>query len=128
MQINITGHHLDITESIRKSVNTKLGKMQQHFPNLSSLNVILTVEKNQQIAEVSTHFLGQDFTARASADDLYKAIAEMATKLTSLMQRKKEKVKSHAHQRPEQLEDTTDDGAEDDTEDEGFTESEETIV
>ncbi|MFT7130544.1 MAG: hypothetical protein ACI89U_002668, partial [Gammaproteobacteria bacterium] len=36
--------------------------------------------------------------------------------------------KSHAHQRPEQLEDTTDDGAEDDTEDEGFTESEETIV
>lgn len=119
MQINITGHHLDITESIRKSVDSKLGKMQQHFPDLSSLNVILTVEKNQQIAEVSTHFLGQDFTARASADDLYKAIAEMATKLTSLMQRKKEKVKSHSHPRPENLEDAT--------EDEGFIESEETI-
>jgi putative sigma-54 modulation protein len=117
MQINITGHHLDITESIRKSVNNKLGKLQQHFPNLSSLNVILTVEKNQQIAEVSTHFLGQDFTAKASADDLYKAIADMATKLTSVMQKKKEKVKSHSHQRPEQLEETT--------ADEGLTESEE---
>jgi len=106
MQINITGHHLDITESIREAVNNKLGKMQQHFPNISSLNVILTVEKKQQIAEVRTHFLGQDFTAKASADDLYKAIGDMASKLTGLMQRKKEKVKSHSHQRPDQLEDS----------------------
>ncbi len=120
MQINITGHHLDITESIREAVNNKLGKMQQHFPNISSLNVILTVEKKQQIAEVRTHFLGQDFTAKASADDLYKAIGDMASKLTGLMQRKKEKVKSHSHQRPDQLEDSA--------EGEDLSESEEAFI
>lgn len=104
MQINITGHHLDITDSIRKAVNSKLQKLQQHFPNITSLNVVLTVEKNQQIAEVSTHYLGQDFSAKAASDDLYHSIGEMSTKLSALIQRKKEKVKSHSHQKPQQIE------------------------
>jgi len=104
MQINITGHHMDITDSIREAVNNKLQKLQQHFPNITSLKVILTVEKHQQVAEVSTHFLGQDFSAKAASDDLYHAIGEMSTKLTALMQRKKEKVKSHPHQKPPQIE------------------------
>lgn len=103
MQINITGHHVDITDSIREAVKNKFNKLEKHFPNLTSLHVILTVEKHQQIAEVTTHFLGQDFAAKAASTDLYQAIGEMTAKLTSVMQRKKEKVKSHSHQKPDQL-------------------------
>lgn len=99
MQINITGHHVEITDGIREAINIKQEKLEQHFPDLSSLNIILTVEKHQQIAEVSTHFLGQDFSAKASNDDLYQSINEMTTKLTSLLQRHKEKVKSHSHEK-----------------------------
>lgn len=104
MQINITGHHVEITDGIREAVNNKLAKLQQHFPDLASLNVILTVEKHEQIAEVTCHFLGQDLTAKAAANDLYQAIAEMTNKLTAVMRRQKEKVKSHGHEKPRQAE------------------------
>lgn len=107
MQINITGHHLDITESIREAVNNKLEKLQQLFPDIAALNVILTVEKHSQIAEVTTHYLGIDATAKATADDLYQAIAEMTNKMTRLLRRHKEKVKSHSHEKPQQNEDLT---------------------
>lgn len=106
MQINITGHHVEITDAIRDAVNSKLKKLHQHFPDLTALTVVLTVEKHEQTAEVSTQFLGQPFNAKAKADDMYQSIAEMATKLNSLLQRQKEKVKSHAHTRPEQTEPT----------------------
>ncbi len=95
-----------ITDGIREAINIKQEKLEQHFPDLSSLNIVLTVEKHQQTAEVTTHFLGQDFSAKASNDDLYQSINEMATKLTSLLQRQKEKVKSHSHQRPRIQEET----------------------
>jgi putative sigma-54 modulation protein len=104
MQITITGHHVEITDGIREAVNNKLGKLQNSFPDLASMAVIVTVEKNQQNAEVSTHYLGQDITAKASAADLYQAIAEISSKLTRLMKRQKEKVKSHSHDKPQQAE------------------------
>ena len=116
MRMNITGHHLDITDSIRAAINNKFEKLQQHFPDITSSNIILTVEKNEQIAEVTTHFLGQDFSAKATAEDLYQAITEMSNKLHTLMQRKKDKVKSHSHTKQTQPTDDTLDNAEDEEE------------
>lgn len=110
MQITITGHHVEITDGIREAVNNKLGKLQKSFPDLASMAVIVTVEKNQQTAEVSTHFLGQDITAKASAVDLYQAIAEISNKLTRLMKRQKEKVKSHSHDKLPQTEEVLEEG------------------
>lgn len=104
MKISITGHHVEITDGIREAVNNKLQKLQKNFPDVASINVILTVEKNQQVAEASSHFLGQDISAKASSGDLYQAIAEMASKLTSLMKRQKEKVKAHPHEKLQQSE------------------------
>ena len=104
MKINITGHHVEVTDAIRNVVNSKFDKLNHHFPDVSALNVILTVEKHEQIAEVSTHFLGQDFSATAKHEDMYQSIADMTNKLTTLMQRQKEKVKSHSHQKPQSVE------------------------
>lgn len=108
MHITITGHHVDITESIRDAINSRLGKLHNHFPDIASLAVIVTVEKKQQTAEVSSHYLGQDLTAKASSEDLYQAISEMASKLSSLMKRQKEKIKSHPHDKLQLKEAVTD--------------------
>ena len=106
MQINITGHHVEITDAIREAVNAKMEKIQQQFPDVASIHFIATVEKHEQIAEASTHYLGQDVSAKARAGDLYQAINEMTSKLTSLMKRQKEKVKSHPHEKLLQVEET----------------------
>ena len=61
MQINITGHHVEVTEGLEQGVNKNLKKLTNHFPDIESINVILTVEKHEQVAEGIVHFLGQDF-------------------------------------------------------------------
>lgn len=100
MLINITGHHVEITDGIREAIHQKFEKLSKHFPDAQSIQVTVTVEKHEQIAEATTHFLGKDLTAKASNAELYKSIAEMTQKLTAVMQRQKDHVKGHPHEKP----------------------------
>ncbi|EGG99483.1 Ribosome hibernation protein YhbH [gamma proteobacterium IMCC2047] len=89
MQINVTGHHVELTDGLNEAVTQKCKKIAKHFPDMASVNVILTVDKNTQTAEATTHFLGQDIVAKANADDLYAAIADMGAKLEKSLQKRK---------------------------------------
>lgn len=104
MHINITGHHVEVTEGLKTAVNNSLNKLIKHYPDIENVNVILTVEKKEQVAEAKVHFLGQDLVATASAHDLYIAIGDLKMKLDTLLQRRKATVKSHPHIKPESSE------------------------
>ncbi len=54
MKIEISGHHVEITEAIKQSVENKFSKIGQHYPDIMSLKAIVTVERNEQKIEVST--------------------------------------------------------------------------
>ena len=95
MKIEITSHHISITESIESAVNAKIKKITNHFPDIESIHVHLKVEKHEQSAEAVVHYLGQDLVAKDSADELYQAIPKLAKKLESLLQHRKDTVKSH---------------------------------
>ena len=51
MQVNISGHHVDITPSLREYLNEKLTRIERHFENVTDINCILTVEKLEHRAE-----------------------------------------------------------------------------
>jgi len=53
MQINITGHHVEVTPALRAYVTEKMQRLTRHFDQVSSINVILNVEKLQQQAEAT---------------------------------------------------------------------------
>ena len=55
MQISLTGHHVDITDSLRAYVDSKLERLERHFDNVTNVHVILSVEKLRQKAE-NLHF------------------------------------------------------------------------
>ena len=101
MKINITGHHVELTDGLSDAVTQKCNKIASHYPDISTINVVLTVDKNVQTVEATTHYLGQDIVAKASADELYKAIPEMGSKLQALLNKRKEITKSHSHSKPE---------------------------
>ncbi len=48
MNIQITGHHVEITSAIRDYVNGKLERITRHFDHVIDINVILSVDKLQQ--------------------------------------------------------------------------------
>ncbi len=94
MQINLTGHHIDITPAMRSYVNEKLGKIGRHFDGIGNVNVVLAVEKMQK-AEASVHVSGADLFADAESENMYAAIDALADKLDRQVIKHKEKRKDH---------------------------------
>lgn len=45
MQLNITGHHIEITDPLREFVNNKFAKLEQYFDRINQVYVVLSVEK-----------------------------------------------------------------------------------
>ena len=95
MQLNITGHHIDITDSMRAYVEEKITKLERHFDHVTNVHVILTVEKNEQKAEATVHVSGNDIFADATNDDMYAAIDALIDKLDRQVLKHKEKIQSH---------------------------------
>lgn len=97
MQINLTGHHMDLTDALRDYVNEKLTRLERHFDHVTNMHVILGVEKRQHKAEATMHVAGSkgDLFANATHDDMYAAIDALADKLDRQILRHKEKITDH---------------------------------
>lgn len=97
MNLNITGHHVEVTPAIREYVVTKLDRVIAHFDNVTSVNVILSVEKLKQKAEVTVHVRGKDIYVESDDANLYAAIDSMSDKLDRQVQKYKQKMADHNH-------------------------------
>ena len=91
MQITVSGHHVDITDSLRNYVVTRLDRLERHFDKITHINVILTVEKLRQKAESTVHISGGEIYAEAESDDMYAAIDQLTDKLDRQLIKQKEK-------------------------------------
>ncbi|MDY0013370.1 MAG: ribosome-associated translation inhibitor RaiA [Rhodocyclaceae bacterium] len=97
MNLTITGHHVEVTPAIREYVNTKLDRVIRHFDNVTSVNVILSVEKLDQKAEVTVHVRGKDIFVESHDPDMYAAIDAMIDKLDRQVLKYKQKNNDHGH-------------------------------
>lgn len=95
MQIDITGHHIDITDSMRSYVNTKFERLKRHFDNVTDTHVILSVEKLRQKAEATIHIKGHNIFADSTDEDMYAAIDSLTDKLDRQIKKHKEKDSDH---------------------------------
>lgn len=95
MQINITGHHLDITPALRSYVTSKLEKLQRHFDHMTNAHVILSVEKERQKAEATIHVSRGNLYADSQHEDMYAAIDVLIDKLDRQVKKHKEKLTQH---------------------------------
>ncbi|RLA47668.1 MAG: ribosome-associated translation inhibitor RaiA [Gammaproteobacteria bacterium] len=93
MQLNINGHHLDITDPIHDYVTNKIARLERHNDNITSISVILSVEKLVQKAEATVHGNGGEFFADSEHEDLYAAIDGLVDKLDRQLIKRKEKLR-----------------------------------
>ena len=108
MQLEITGHHIDVTDSMNAYVREKVGRVTRHFDRVINIHVILEVQKGRHRAEASLHVSGNHIFADAQADDMYSAIDLLADKLDRQIVKHKEKVKDHNRQQAVNLAATAD--------------------
>ena len=95
MQVSVTGHHVEVTDSLRNHVEEKIGKLKRHFDNVTDVHVILTVEKLEQKAEATVQISGAKLFANDVQEDMYQAIDNMVDKLDRQIIKHKEKKGSH---------------------------------
>ena len=90
MNLNVTGHHVEVTPAIRDYVTDKLSKVTRHFDHVIDVNVILSVEKLIQKAEVNVHVSGKDIFVKSEDGDMYAAIDSLVDKLDRQILKHKE--------------------------------------
>ena len=103
MQIQISGQHIQVTPALRERVEQQLGRFERLFDNITALDVVLSVDKNEHKAGGTLHCSGTRLHADGIArldddnknDTLYTAIDAMVAKLADQLKKHKEKLKDH---------------------------------
>lgn len=95
MNLQISGHHLEVSPAIRDYVSQKLQKVTRHFDHVIDIHVVLSVEKLNQKAEVTLHVPGKDIFVESVDPNLYAAVDEITDKLDRQVQKYKQKIQDH---------------------------------
>jgi putative sigma-54 modulation protein len=95
MQLNVTGHHVEVTPALRAYIEKKLERITRHFDHVIDVHCILTVEKLNQKAEATLKVRGNHIHADATDGDMYAAIDALTDKLDRLVKKRKEKATDH---------------------------------
>ena len=95
MKINLTGHHVELTDPLREYVNSKMDRLERHFDHVTDTHVVLSVEKLRHKAEATMHLTGVKIFADAEQDIMYAAFDSLVDKLDRQVKKHKEKMTDH---------------------------------
>lgn len=119
MNISISGHHISVTDAMDNVVREKLAKIERHFDQIQSIQVILSLDNSgankSHKAEAIIRVAGQEMFVQALDDDMYRAIGEMTDKLERQVRKyktKQERKKIQGAGRDARYDDLDDDVAE----------------
>lgn len=92
-QIQFTGQNIEITPILRDFIAKKFKRLNRHTDTITSIHIMLNVDKLRQIAEAKLHIPGSEIYATSESEDMYKTIDLLIDKL--VRQLKKHKVKNN---------------------------------
>ncbi|NKF49946.1 ribosome-associated translation inhibitor RaiA [Shewanella sp. WXL01] len=101
MKINLSGHHVDVTDSVKQHVDEKFAKIASHFPTLISLDVTITKEHGEFEVEVRTNYEGASVAAKGTDPVMWPAIAAANKKLDAALKHRKGQLKADKHAKPD---------------------------
>ena len=99
MQINFTGHGLDVTPALKTFSQEKLQKLERHFDKITTINVVFRIEKLMKIAEATVIVSKAELHAHAESEDMYASIDELVDQLNRQLIKHKEKIQDHRDHR-----------------------------
>ena len=95
MKISITGHHVNITDTLNSYTKTKFQKLKKHSENIINIHTILTVEKERMKAEATLKTKNGNLFAANEENNMYAAIDEIVEKLDRQLKKQKEKITNY---------------------------------
>lgn len=101
MKINLSGHHVDVSDSIKEHLEEKFAKIASHFPTVIALDTIISKEHGQYQVELITSYEGSRISISAKNDVMYPAIAAAGKKLDAALNHRKGQLKANLHSKPD---------------------------
>lgn len=95
MNLNISGHHMDLTDALRDYVSNKMQRIERHFDHVIDAEVVLEVKKTRRTAVATLLLSGKKLHAEATQDDMYAAIDQMVDRLDNQTRKFKDKRRDH---------------------------------
>jgi len=90
---NIRGKNVEITQALREYVEKRVGKITKYFDNMDEISVLLSVEKERKIVEVTAEVRGGlILRGQESNPDMYTSIDLVVEKLERQIHKQKTKL------------------------------------
>lgn len=89
MKTKITGRKIDVTQGLKDYIEKKLARIDKFFSDDAEANVTLSVQKDQQIVEITIFHSGMIFRAEVSNADMYAAMDKAADVLERQIRKQK---------------------------------------
>lgn len=112
MAIEITGRHVDVSDSMRDYAEKRLAKLVVEFPRVDKVHVILDIQKFTHMAEVVAHAARHiQLEAKATSENMYASIDEAVDKVEAQLRKTLDKRHDHkGHSKIRDLEGTPEEG------------------
>lgn len=95
VNVRITGRHLEVTDALRSYIENALTKVTSHFDKVTDANVILSVEKHHQIAEINLSANGVRINGREDTSDMYASVDAVIDKVERQVRKFKDRINRH---------------------------------
>ena len=95
MRLMITGRHVVITSALRQYIETKMRRLDRYGVRLTTLQVLLGVEKFHHAAEAIGIFHGRRLQAKASTQEMYASIDQVVDRLETQIRKVKDRIVNH---------------------------------
>ena len=96
MHLHVNGRNLEITDAIKAYVKEKIGKVTNHYDQITGIDVVLSVVKNPAasgkfVSEVSCKTNAGTIHVKEEANEMYESIDLLADKLSRQVKKLKDK-------------------------------------
>ena len=81
MKVTVIGKNINVTPALKEMVEKKISKLDRYFSPEIEARATLTVQKNNQIFEVTIPFNGVILRCEETTEDMYKSIDLVEAKL-----------------------------------------------
>ena len=81
MIINITNRHDKVSPSVREKIESWLEQSQERYEVISSAQITLDKKDRLEEVEATVHVAGREINAKASDENLFSALDDMAHKI-----------------------------------------------
>ena len=97
MKLTTTARHFEASPELLEHTEKRLGRLKRFFDQILHVDVIMSVEKVRNIAEINVHVNGHDFTAQEESKDMILSIDKASKSLERQMKKFKGKIISNHH-------------------------------